>query len=130
VAYTTYRYLHHHAVHAAYDAAGGNGSITAENDERDDASDDGGAQLEFCLRFVSLLVGGKLHRHRTTGGHESHQLGPRNARDGREESKEEGEVKLSGLLAVSLWLCLKTSRRRVIAKSQKLKSKVWFYAHS
>src|SRR5580700_8408642 len=97
LAYTANRYLHHHADHATHDATGGNGSLSAENDERDDAGHDGISQLELCLRLMSLMVGRKLDCHSATGNHEPYQPGARDARDGGQESQKEREMNRSSV---------------------------------
>ena len=61
---------HHHAVHAAHDAAGRYGSRAAEDDEPHDAADAGLYQLEPRCRVVPLLVGRQLDRDRAAVDHE------------------------------------------------------------
>ncbi len=80
---------HHHAHHAAYDAASGHGPVAAENDEHHDAGNDGRHQLESAGWTRPLLVGGTVDRHRAASSHEPHLARPRDARDDGEARQKE-----------------------------------------
>src|ERR1700686_1709382 len=82
----------HHAHNAADDAAGGDGSCTAEDDECDDAGNAGDHELEFARGTGTVLVGWTVDWDRAAVGHEPHVTGTREAGDDGKAGKEEREI--------------------------------------
>ena len=99
VAYLAGRNYCDDADHAAHDAAGGDGSSAAEDDECDDAGNAGDYELEFAGGAGTVLVRGTADWNRAAIGHESHVTGARDAGDDGEAGAEEGEIAVSSQLS-------------------------------